>query len=237
MPEVEIFSLLEEQIPKYKLRADTLTQFTGYQNEVSTFSLFCWSSKSAIFFSKINSNSFRIGSCQVQRYKYHKQASDWIVIKFEKRWTISVSKLFYCTIFLDESFKSREVNFRRKKRFVYFHLIVGNKFLICRNINNTQPSTKCSLKSFIDQCKTARNSCESRKIDYSNVQRHLPFGVDTTSKLTINSIAIDGCRMSSNIQQHEWSFIVFCLLYFWLLIPFVHRILAWKAWIANVRSQ
>lgn len=35
LPEVEIFSLLEEQIPKYKLRADTLTQFTGYQNEVS----------------------------------------------------------------------------------------------------------------------------------------------------------------------------------------------------------
>lgn len=36
LPEVEIFSLLEEQIPKYKLRADTLTQFAGYQNEVST---------------------------------------------------------------------------------------------------------------------------------------------------------------------------------------------------------
>lgn len=35
LPEVEIFSLLEEQIPKYRLRADTLTQFTGYQNEVS----------------------------------------------------------------------------------------------------------------------------------------------------------------------------------------------------------
>lgn len=28
--------MLEEQIPKYKLRADTLTQFAGYQNEVST---------------------------------------------------------------------------------------------------------------------------------------------------------------------------------------------------------
>lgn len=39
LPEVEIFSLLEEQIPKYKLRADTLTQFTGYQNEVSTIIL------------------------------------------------------------------------------------------------------------------------------------------------------------------------------------------------------
>lgn len=37
LPEVEIFSLLEEQIPKYKLRADTLTQFAGYQNEVSEF--------------------------------------------------------------------------------------------------------------------------------------------------------------------------------------------------------
>lgn len=29
LPEVEIISLLEEQIPKYKLRADTLTKFGG----------------------------------------------------------------------------------------------------------------------------------------------------------------------------------------------------------------
>lgn len=34
LPEVEIFSLLEEQIPKYKLRADVLTQFGGYENQV-----------------------------------------------------------------------------------------------------------------------------------------------------------------------------------------------------------
>ncbi|KAK6637420.1 hypothetical protein RUM44_007837 [Polyplax serrata] len=33
IPEVEIISLLEEQIPRYKLRADTLTQFSGYENE------------------------------------------------------------------------------------------------------------------------------------------------------------------------------------------------------------
>ncbi|GLG97606.1 Trafficking kinesin-binding protein [Gryllus bimaculatus] len=33
LPEVEIISLLEEQIPRYRLRADTLTQFTGYENE------------------------------------------------------------------------------------------------------------------------------------------------------------------------------------------------------------
>ncbi|CAB0010501.1 unnamed protein product [Nesidiocoris tenuis] len=33
LPEVEIFSLLEEQIPKYKLRADTLTSFAGYENK------------------------------------------------------------------------------------------------------------------------------------------------------------------------------------------------------------
>ncbi|KDR23132.1 Trafficking kinesin-binding protein 1 [Zootermopsis nevadensis] len=32
LPEVEIISLLEEQIPRYRLRADTLTQFTGYEN-------------------------------------------------------------------------------------------------------------------------------------------------------------------------------------------------------------
>lgn len=36
LPEVEIFSLLEEQIPKYKIRADTLTQFAGYENQVNT---------------------------------------------------------------------------------------------------------------------------------------------------------------------------------------------------------
>lgn len=29
LPEVEIISLLEEQIPRYKLRADTLTKFGG----------------------------------------------------------------------------------------------------------------------------------------------------------------------------------------------------------------
>lgn len=29
LPEVEIVSLLEEQIPRYKLRADTLTKFGG----------------------------------------------------------------------------------------------------------------------------------------------------------------------------------------------------------------
>ncbi|XP_063225295.1 trafficking kinesin-binding protein milt isoform X3 [Bacillus rossius redtenbacheri] len=33
LPEVEIISLLEEQIPRYRLRADTLTQFTGYENQ------------------------------------------------------------------------------------------------------------------------------------------------------------------------------------------------------------
>ncbi|XP_023309904.1 trafficking kinesin-binding protein 1-like [Anoplophora glabripennis] len=33
LPEVEIISLLEEQIPRYKLRADTLTKFGGYDNQ------------------------------------------------------------------------------------------------------------------------------------------------------------------------------------------------------------
>lgn len=33
LPEVEIFSLLEEKIPKYKVRSDVLTDFTGYSNE------------------------------------------------------------------------------------------------------------------------------------------------------------------------------------------------------------
>ncbi|ESP04323.1 hypothetical protein LOTGIDRAFT_136357, partial [Lottia gigantea] len=31
--EVEILSLIEEQIPKYRLRADTITDFTGYNHE------------------------------------------------------------------------------------------------------------------------------------------------------------------------------------------------------------
>ncbi|KAJ1531884.1 hypothetical protein ONE63_000532 [Megalurothrips usitatus] len=33
LPEVEIISLLHEQIPRYRLRADALTQFTGYENQ------------------------------------------------------------------------------------------------------------------------------------------------------------------------------------------------------------
>ena len=33
LPEVEIFSLIEEQIPKYRLRSDTITDFCGYENE------------------------------------------------------------------------------------------------------------------------------------------------------------------------------------------------------------
>lgn len=33
LPEVELFSLLEEQIPRYKVRADTTTTFGGYENQ------------------------------------------------------------------------------------------------------------------------------------------------------------------------------------------------------------
>ncbi|KAK3082835.1 hypothetical protein FSP39_006648 [Pinctada imbricata] len=33
LPEVEILSLIEEQIPKYRLRADTITDFCGYENQ------------------------------------------------------------------------------------------------------------------------------------------------------------------------------------------------------------
>lgn len=32
LPEVEIFSLLEEKLPKYRVRADFLTDFSGYAN-------------------------------------------------------------------------------------------------------------------------------------------------------------------------------------------------------------
>jgi hypothetical protein len=48
LPEVEIISLLEEQIPRYRLRADTLTQFTGGLTSFncvhhrSLCSLECW---------------------------------------------------------------------------------------------------------------------------------------------------------------------------------------------------
>lgn len=37
LPEVEIISLLEEQIPRYKLRADALTEFTGQYYVFITF--------------------------------------------------------------------------------------------------------------------------------------------------------------------------------------------------------
>jgi len=37
LPEVEIISLLEEQIPRYRLRADTLTQFQGEFREFLPF--------------------------------------------------------------------------------------------------------------------------------------------------------------------------------------------------------
>lgn len=33
LPEVEILSLIEEQIPKYRLRSDSITDFCGYDNE------------------------------------------------------------------------------------------------------------------------------------------------------------------------------------------------------------
>ena len=33
LPEVEILSLIEEQIPRYRLRADTITEFHGYENQ------------------------------------------------------------------------------------------------------------------------------------------------------------------------------------------------------------
>ncbi|CAG9096912.1 unnamed protein product [Plutella xylostella] len=33
VPEVEIVSLLQEHIPKYRLRADSITQFGGYENQ------------------------------------------------------------------------------------------------------------------------------------------------------------------------------------------------------------
>lgn len=33
LPEVDLVSLLEEQIPRYVLRADTLTDFAGYDNQ------------------------------------------------------------------------------------------------------------------------------------------------------------------------------------------------------------
>ena len=33
LPEVEIISLIEESIPKYRLRQDFLTEFTGYEND------------------------------------------------------------------------------------------------------------------------------------------------------------------------------------------------------------
>lgn len=42
LPEVEIISLLEEQIPQYKLRADALTEFTGWSFYLFLFVLFAY---------------------------------------------------------------------------------------------------------------------------------------------------------------------------------------------------
>lgn len=83
LPEVEIFSLLEEQIPKYKLRADTLTQFTGYQNEVSYSKIIHrihhknipskpWASEKKLYENFV----FRIGLFQAQHYKCQKVVLD-----------------------------------------------------------------------------------------------------------------------------------------------------------------
>lgn len=33
LPEVELISLLEENLPQYRLRADTITDFTNYQHQ------------------------------------------------------------------------------------------------------------------------------------------------------------------------------------------------------------
>lgn len=62
LPEVEIFSLLEEQIPKYKLRADVLTQFGGYENQVTFATI-----NIRAFFLKFRFYVYRIGLCQAQR--------------------------------------------------------------------------------------------------------------------------------------------------------------------------
>lgn len=40
LPEVELISLLEETIPQYKLRADTLTQFTGKIKWIKLLTMF-----------------------------------------------------------------------------------------------------------------------------------------------------------------------------------------------------
>lgn len=42
--EVHLISLLEERIPRYTLRADTLTNFAGYENEDWTIKTPCLSS-------------------------------------------------------------------------------------------------------------------------------------------------------------------------------------------------
>ncbi|KAK2150165.1 hypothetical protein LSH36_420g02033 [Paralvinella palmiformis] len=33
LPEVDLVSLVEEQIPRYRLRADTITSFSGYKHD------------------------------------------------------------------------------------------------------------------------------------------------------------------------------------------------------------
>lgn len=96
LDEVEIFSLLEEQIPKYKIRADTLTQFSGYENQVSrSFTeTFLFLFPLTIDW-RCNLPLSRTGSFHIQHFRF--PTKDWLStrIKSAKLSTIFVSISFY----------------------------------------------------------------------------------------------------------------------------------------------
>lgn len=93
-----------------------------------------------------------------------------------------------------------------EKQFIQIHRFDSRNSQLIKEEVFKNASLSNNPPNQCDQCKTARNSFESRKIDCSNVQRHLPFGVDTTSKLTIRPIAIDGCRMWSKSKHISLEF-------------------------------
>lgn len=95
LPEIEICSLLEEQIPKYKIRADALTQFGGYENQVSVVAADrCVLHRflpSFIIIITIVIPYSRTGSCRVPHWRSRPRDWPWTKNRFARRSTISVS--------------------------------------------------------------------------------------------------------------------------------------------------
>lgn len=132
--------------------------------------------------------AFRIGSCQVQHYKYQTRDSDWIVIKFVKLWTIFVSTVQFYIVLNWGMSVSTEKN-RTGEESVIWQRFSKNSVLLRICLENPLMFLNCC-----DQWK----KCESffylsRKIDCWTNQRHLSFGINIQREAYDTSIAIDGC--------------------------------------------